>query len=103
MNVIKIAALAVLMMSTSACFGRDERPRAVVVEHVVVIPEKKYFVCEEVPLPNPDTLSNTQIANLINDLVKANRTCKNNMNGVELYLNSAKQVLEERKKLDQVE
>lgn len=97
MKTVKIALAVVLMASLSGCFGiGEDRPQPIRTEYKVVMPEEKYFECNRVALPNPDTLSNTQIAELINDLVSANRVCANNMEGIHRYLEAAQQVLEER-------
>jgi hypothetical protein len=89
-----IVAIALSLM-LSACFGRGET--VVSTQYKVVKPEAAYFTCERVQLPNPDTLDDAAVAELINRLVKANRTCANNMNAIKQYLDAAEQVLEERK------
>jgi hypothetical protein len=66
-------------------------------EYKVVIPEAKYFTCDEVALPDPKALTDSQVALLINDLVKANKICHNNSVAIHDYLNAAKKELESRK------
>lgn len=81
----------------SGCFGMGHKPLTPTkIEYKVVKPEEAYFTCEKVELPNPANLTDAQIAKLINDLVKANRTCANNMNAIKQYLNAAQDVLEKR-------
>jgi hypothetical protein len=65
-------------------------------EYKVVMPESKYFTCDIVKLPDPKNLTDAQIAQLINDLVKANKICHNNMDGIKTYLQAAQDVLEKR-------
>jgi hypothetical protein len=64
----------------------------------VVRPNEAYFTCDVVKLPDPDTLDDAAVAQLINDLVKANKVCSNNMNAIKQYLDAAQDVLEKRKK-----
>ena len=94
---IKIAIALASLAALSGCFGRDERPQLIKTEYTVVMPDDAYFTCEKVNLPDPDTLKDTQVAQLINDLVKANRVCHNNSVAIKTYLDKAKTTLEERK------
>ena len=44
------------------------------------------------------TLTDAEVAQLINDLVKANKICANNMKAISQYLDAAEDVLEKRQK-----
>lgn len=82
----------------SGCFGMGHKPLTPTqTVYKVVRPEKSYFTCDKVVLPDPKTLTDVQVAALINDLVKANRTCANNMHAIDQYLDAAQKVLEDRK------
>lgn len=93
----KIVMACLLPLTLAACFGSNDRPVLTKTEYKLVEIDDKYFECEQVKLPNPETLTNIEIANLINDLVKANRLCGNNMKAIKLYQEAAKQIIEERK------
>lgn len=93
MNKLLIAVGAAL--SLGACAHGPLIPTKT--ELKVVRPDAAYFTCDKVELPNPDTLTDVQVAQLINDLVKANKTCANNMNAIKQYLDAAEDVLEKRK------
>jgi hypothetical protein len=91
---ILIAAAAAFMVT--ACGHKPLIPTRT--ELKVVRPDPAYFTCDKVQLPDPETLTDVQVAQLINDLVKANETCANNMNAIKQYLDAAEDVLEDRKK-----
>lgn len=90
----KILALLVAASMTTACATKTLEP--VRTEYKVVVPEESYFVCDRVALPDPNTMTDSQIASLINDLVRANKVCYNNMNAIKQYLKAAKDILETR-------
>lgn len=86
----------VLPLALCACFGSNPRPVVTKTEYKVVEIDDKYFECNKVQLPNPDTLDDERVAKLIADLVAANRICGNNMNAIKVYIEAAKKVIEER-------
>ncbi len=92
-----LIALAATSIALSGCATKPPLVPTKI-EYRVVMPEQAYFTCDKVQLPDPATLTDAQVAQLINDLVKANRTCANNMNAIKQYLNAAEKVLEERNK-----
>ena len=81
----------------SGCLGSGQHIQPIKTEYKVVMPESKYFTCNEVALPDPKTLTDSQVALLINDLVKANKICHNNSVAIHDYLTSAQKELETRK------
>lgn len=93
----KIVMTCLLPLALTACFGNDERPVVTKTVYKVVEIDDKYYECDKIPMPNPDTLDNEAVARLINDLVAANKICANNMAAIKLYTEAAKKVLEERK------
>lgn len=84
-------------LTLGGCLGSGQHVQPIKTEYKVVMPESKYFICDEVPLPDPKTLTNTQIAQLINDLVKAIKICHNNSVATHDYLVNAQKELESRK------
>lgn len=91
-----IGIVGAFLLSGCATFGHHANTPTKI-EYRVVHPDAAYFTCDRVSLPNPDTLTDVQVSQLINDLVKANKTCANNMNAIKIYLDSAEQVLSDRK------
>jgi hypothetical protein len=90
--------IALLALSLSACMGSGQHIQPIKTEYKVVMPEEKYFSgCDVVSLPDPSTLTDVQVAMLINDLVKTNRICHNNNQAIHDYLTKAKKELEARK------
>jgi hypothetical protein len=90
--IVALVGLAML----SACKTFNEKPPIIRTEYKVVTPDEAYYTCDKVMLPDPDTLTDARVAQLINDLVKANRVCHNNMNAIKKYLDEAKKTLESR-------
>lgn len=80
----------------TGCLGSGQHVQPIKTEYKVVMPEEKYFTCDEVNLPDPATMNDAQVAQLINDLVKANRICHNNSQAIHDYLTKAKNELENR-------
>ena len=60
----------------------------------VVMPPASYFVCPDVSKwPDPNTLTDSQVAQLLNTLNKNNHICKNNMGAIYTYLSKAKKTI----------
>jgi PBP1b-binding outer membrane lipoprotein LpoB len=61
----------------------------------VYVPDKTMFYCQNVRrFPNPDTLTDVQVAKLIVELHKKNTECQKNMNAVYKTLDQAKKTAE---------
>lgn len=99
MNNKLILVLSAVSLSLSACGGKKPITPTKT-EYRVVMPESKYFNCKEVPLPDPENLSDVQVSMLINDLVLMNRLCANNSSAIKEYLEKAKEELEKRNSSD---
>lgn len=56
----------------------------------VVIPDRSLFVCPSTKYPNPDTLTDVEVAKLLVTLQRNNADCKRNMNAIRTYLEDAK-------------
>jgi starvation-inducible outer membrane lipoprotein len=57
----------------------------------VVMPERTMFYCQNVRrFPNPDTLTDVQVAKLLVELHSKNTECQKNMNSVYKFLDEAK-------------
>jgi hypothetical protein len=88
-------AICAASMAITGCGHNPLSPTKT--ELVVARPGEAYFICDKVSLPDPASLTDVEIAQLINDLVKANRICANNMAAIKQFLDAAEQVIEQRK------
>lgn len=58
----------------------------------IVIPPEELFQCPELKnYPNPKTLTNYQVAQIIAKLAKNNSICRNNIEAIENYLIQARE------------
>jgi hypothetical protein len=60
-------------------------------ESVVIMPDKSLFYCPNVRrFPNPETLTDVEVAKLLVTLHKNNTECQKNINSIEKFLLEAK-------------
>lgn len=82
MKTVLIAGLAALVLTGCAS---TNVPRIVEKPVVSTVPNE-FFICPTVDqLPNPETLTNAQIADLIIKLDRNNQTCKNSLKAIKEY------------------
>lgn len=94
---ILTALMCLSLLSGCIITPKPEAPPPVIkTQYIAIKPDKAYYVCDKVILPDPDTLTDIQIAKLINDLVRANKICSNNMNAIQHYIDNAEQVIRAR-------
>jgi hypothetical protein len=63
----------------------------------VVMPERTMFYCKNVrKFPNPDTLTDVEVAKLLVELHSKNTECQKNMNTVYQFLDEAKKATEKK-------
>ena len=61
----------------------------------VVVPERNMFYCQNVRrFPNPETLTDVEVAKLLVELHSKNTECQKNMNAVYKFLSEAKKQTE---------
>ena len=89
--------LAAFSMTLASCEHGPDVNTPTKIEYKVVMPEDKYFDCPVVALPDPATLTDAEVALLINDLVKTNRLCHNNAAATQEFLLKAKERIESEK------
>lgn len=78
-----------LMLFLSGCATNTEIQ--VVEKTKVVLPPEQLYNCPELKnYPNPETLTNEQVANVIITLIKNNETCRNNIEAIKRYLQEAR-------------
>lgn len=68
-------------------------------EYKLIKPDEKYLECDLTKtLPAADKLTDTQVANLINDLYSDNKICHNNMIALKQFYENADQIFKDQKK-----
>lgn len=88
-----VLAVAVLI-AVSAC-GHVDKPPLTVTQNMVVIPPERFFDCPVLKdLPDPDTLTDVETAQLIVQLYENNMTCYDNSRAAKEFLQKAKQEVE---------
>ena len=86
---IMIAAIATLTLAGCA---KAPPPQVITkTELQVVVPGKNMFYCQNVRrFPNPETLTDVEVAKLLVELHAKNTECQKNMNAVYKFLDEAK-------------
>lgn len=88
MRVLLTSAFALLL---AGCASAPPPQLITKTEMHVVMPEKTMFYCQNVRrFPNPDTLTDVQVAKLLVELHAKNTECQKNMNSVYKFLDEAK-------------
>jgi hypothetical protein len=84
--------LAVITSLTLAGCAKELPPQFITKTEIrVVVPEKSMFYCQNVRrFPNPETLTDVQVAKLLVELHSKNTECQKNMNSVYKFLDEAK-------------
>jgi starvation-inducible outer membrane lipoprotein len=94
--------MRVILAATTALFlsgcAKAPPPQFITkTELQVVIPERTMFYCQNVRRwPNPDTLTDVQVAKLLVELHSKNTECQKNMNAVYKFLDEAKKKAEQK-------
>lgn len=92
MTKLVLPLIAILLLS--AC-EVPKQPTIIVEKPVVFIPSDRLFNCPVVDsFPNPDTLTDEDVAELLVTLDSYNHTCKNSLIAVRKQLLAAKAKLE---------
>jgi hypothetical protein len=84
--------IAVIALLTLAGCAKELPPQVITkTELRVVMPERTMFYCQNVRrFPNPETLTDVQVAKLLVELHAKNTECQKNMNSVYKFLDEAK-------------
>jgi len=91
--------ILIAAFSTFALAGCAALPAQVITktELQVYVPEKTMFYCQNVRrFPNPDTLTDAQVAKLLVELHSKNTDCQKNMNALYKTLDEAKKKTEKK-------
>lgn len=83
-----------VVLALAAC--NSAGPKPTVTEYKVVTPDKAMYECPTIKKwPNPDTLTDVQVAKTVVQLHKNNVKCKNSLDGVEKFIENSKKIVEQ--------
>ena len=83
--------ISLIALSLGACGTIMPAQTIVKTESVVVMPDRSLFTCPNVRrFPNPDTLTDVEVAKLLVTLHKNNTECQKNINSIWKFLEEAK-------------
>jgi len=92
--------LLIAVAATLALAGCASKPPQVITktELQVYVPDRSTFYCQNVRrFPNPETLTDAQVAKLLVELHSKNTECQKNMNALYKTLDEAKKKADEGK------
>lgn len=93
---MKYLLLVSLALVVAGC-STTPKPMLITKEYKVVAPPADLYNCPTVSkFPNPDTLTDEQVGNLLVKLQSNNVKCKKNMVAIKTYIEKAKKTLESR-------
>lgn len=91
--------IAVTVIAAAALAGCAKPPPQTLIktEQVVIIPDRTLFNCPNVRrFPNPETLTDAEVAKLLVTLHKNNTDCQKNINTIWKTLDAAKKTAEKK-------
>lgn len=92
---MKILIAAIITLALAGCAKAPPPQFITKTELQVVVPDKSMFYCQNVRrFPNPDTLTDVEVAKLLVELHSKNTECQKNMNAVYKFLDQAKKKTE---------
>lgn len=94
---MRLLIASIALVGLSGC-AKAPPPQVITkTELQVYVPEKTMFYCQNVRrFPNPDTLTDVQVAKLLVELHSKNTECQKNMNSVWKTLNETKKATEKK-------
>ena len=90
---MKIVAIVILGLLLVGCAQEQNIVRSE--RQIVIIPDEGMFQCPTVSVfPNPTTLTDLQVARLLVQLYENNTVCRNNIDAIKNFLETARGRLE---------
>ena len=87
---MKIICVAAIALALAGCSSTVQQA-LVRTEYRVITPERSMFYCQNVRrFPNPNTLTDIQVAKLLVELHKNNTECQKNMNAIWESIDASK-------------
>lgn len=95
---MKLIAVTVIAAATLAGCAKAPPPQTLIkTEQVVIVPDRSLFNCPNVRrFPNPETLTDAEVAKLLVTLHKNNTDCQKNINTIWKTLDAAKKTAEKK-------
>jgi outer membrane PBP1 activator LpoA protein len=94
---MKLLIITIAALCLAGCASAPPPQFITKTELQVYIPEKTMFYCQNVRrFPNPDTLTDVQVAKLLVELHLKNTECQKNMNALYKTLDEAKKKTEKK-------
>ena len=88
---MRLVLTSIVALGLAGCAKAPPPQLITKTELQVVVPERTMFYCQNVRrFPNPETLTDVQVAKLIVELHSKNTECQKNMNAVYKFLAEAK-------------
>lgn len=79
----------------AACQTTNIKPNLIETKLQVITPDENMYNCPfNKKLPDAKTLTDIEVAKTIVELYKNNKTCKNSIESIKKYLDSAKKTIE---------
>jgi hypothetical protein len=95
---MKLLIITIATLCLAGCATAPPPQFITKTEIQVYVPEKSMFYCQNVRrFPNPETLTDAQVAKLLVELHSKNTECQKNMNAVYKTLAEAKKKADEKK------
>lgn len=86
-----IVAVSIALLLCGCSTTRSVSPIVTREVPTVIAPPDALYNCPSIVMfPNPETLTNEDLAILITKLVKNNKTCKINMDAIKAYVSNAR-------------
>ena len=93
---MKLLIIAAAALALAGCSSTSQVITKTEIQ--VFVPDKSLFYCQNVRrFPNPETLTDAQVAKLLVELHSKNTECQKNMNAVYKTLDEAKKKADEDK------
>jgi hypothetical protein len=94
---MRLIAVTVAAAALAGCAKAPPPQTLIKTEQVVIIPDRTLFNCPNVRrFPNPDTLTDAEVAKLLVTLHKNNTDCQKNINTIWKTLDAAKKTAEKK-------
>lgn len=94
---MRIIIASALALTLAGCATAPPPQLVTRTEHVVVVPEKQLFHCPYVhEYPNPDTLTDMEVAKLLIRMNTNGKQCQKNMDAIYEFLLKSKATVEKK-------
>jgi hypothetical protein len=94
---MKKALVVFAALALAGCAGQVGKPDLITTKQVVVMPDQSLFHCPNVrKFPDPDKLTDIEVAKLLVNLHANNTLCQKNINSIHEFLVEAKKTTEKK-------